>query len=70
MNQGEKRSTLSHFFVHQDDILKALEYNEKIDCIYVDFSRAYDKVDHVILLYKIRKIGIIGEIRIYHFLTD
>ena len=40
--------------------------------VYPDFSNAFDKVDHGILLHKLRTVGITGNIGIwlFHFLTD
>ena len=56
------RSTLSQLLQHQDEILSALEDGANLDCIYLDFSKAYDKVDHGILLHKIKGMGISGKI--------
>ena len=50
-------ATLSQLLQHQDDILKALESGYNLDCIYLDFAKAYDKVDHGILLNKLKKFG-------------
>ena len=36
--------------------------------VYLDFSKAFDKVDHGILLHKLRAVEIIGYF--FHFLTD
>ena len=40
--------------------------------VYLDFSNVFDKVDHDILLHKLRAVGITGNIGIwlFHFLTD
>ena len=56
------RSTLSQLLEYQDDILKSLEDDDNLDSVYLDFSRAYDKVDHGILLHKMKKMGITGMI--------
>ena len=47
------RSTLSQLLEHQDTIVEALECGDNIDIIYLDFAKAYDKVDHSTLLHKI-----------------
>ena len=57
-----QRSTLSQLLQQQDEILKALESGENIDCVYLDFAKAYDKVDHGILLHKLKALGISGHI--------
>ena len=58
----EKRSTLSQLLQHHDEILKALEQGENIDSIYTDFAKAFDKVDHGILLNKLKKMKISGKL--------
>ena len=49
-----------------------LDNNSSVDMVYLDFSKAFDKVDHGILLHKLRAVGITGNIGIwlFHFLTD
>ena len=54
------RSTLSQLLQHQDDVLRSLEDGDNVDVIYLDFAKAYDKVDHGILIHKLKKIGITG----------
>ena len=67
----KNRSTLSQLLVHYENIVKALENGENIDVIYLDFKRAFDKVDFGILLHKIKQMGITGKIGrwIHNFLT-
>ena len=36
-----------------------------VDIIYLDFAKAFDKVDHGILLRKLREIGISGNLGIW-----
>ena len=57
-----KRSTLSQLLKHHDEILKALEEGENVDSIYTDFSKAFDKCDHGILLHKLKRMKINGKL--------
>ena len=65
-------SMLSQLLVHQDMILKALENHENIDSIYLDFMKAFHKMDHGILHHKLRQLGITGKIGrwIHNFLQN
>ena len=56
------RSTLSQLLEHQDQILKELEEGNNVDAVYLDFSKAFDKCDHGILLQKIKKLKIKGKL--------
>ena len=49
-----------------------LDNYSSVDMVYLDFSKAFDKVDHGILLHKLRAVGICGSIGVwlYHFLTN
>ena len=55
-----------------DNIMHMLDNNPSVDMVYLDFLKAFDKVDHVILLHKLRLPGISGNIGIWlnHFLTN
>ena len=46
--------------------------NNKSTVIYLDFSKAFDKVDHVILLHKLGELGITGRLGLcfFHFLNN
>ena len=56
------RSCLSQLLKQHDDILTNLMNNMETDVIYLDFAKAFDKVDHAILLQKLKNIGIDGEL--------
>ena len=49
-----------------------MEKSHNVDVIYLDFAKAFDKVDHDILLNKLKKIGINGTIGvwIHNFLSN
>ena len=66
------RSCLSQILNHYENILKDLIESREVDVIYLDFAKAFDKVDHGILLHKINDIGIKGKLGewIHNFLTN
>ena len=54
------RSTLTQLLTQHDHILKLLENGNNVDMIYLDFAKAFDKVDLGLLLRKIQGLGIRG----------
>ena len=66
------KSTLSQLLEHQDEILTALENGENLDAVYLDFSKAFDKCDHGILLHKMKRLNIKGKLGrwLKNFLTE
>lgn len=52
------RSTTSNLTVFTDYCTSQLESGYQIDTIYTDFSKAFDKISHVILLKKLWSMGI------------
>ena len=66
------RSCLTQLISHMDNILHILESDANADVVYLDFAKAFDKVDHRILLHKLNNIGIQGKLLkwIESFLTD
>ncbi|CAL4134844.1 unnamed protein product, partial [Meganyctiphanes norvegica] len=65
------RSTLSQLLNHVEDIIRTWEDGKATDTIYLDFAKAFDKVDHDILCHKMKQLGINGKVGIWirKFLT-
>ena len=65
------RSCLSQLLQHYDRIVKYMEDGKNIDVVYLDFSKAFDKLDFDITLNKLRSIGITGKLLrwIQNFIT-
>ena len=66
------RSCLTQLLAHYDNIISQLEEGHNVDVIYLDFAKAFDKVDFNILLHKLEKHGIQGKLLawIKEFLTN
>ena len=45
-----RRSAQSQLLVHYKDIYEAMEEGVRMDTVFLDFSKAFDKVDHDLLL--------------------
>lgn len=57
----KKRSCLTQLIDHVDHILKALNSGKEVDTIYLDYAKAFDKVDLHILLKKLQQYGVGGK---------
>lgn len=66
------RSCLSQLLCHYDNVMKLLEEGYNVDVVYLDFSKAFDKLDFSILLEKLKRLGIDGRLGkwLYSFLTN
>ena len=67
------RSTLTQLLQHYDAILEDLsEGGTAVDSVYLDFSKAFDRVDHGVLFHKLRDLGIHGKLGVWiaAFLQD
>ena len=58
----KNRSTVSQLLAYMDSVLTKLEQGLEVDSIYLDFSKAFDKVDHGVLLAKMEKLKIKGKL--------
>ena len=56
------RSTLTQLLSHWDSILEGLESGEGVDAVYLDFSKAFDKVETGVLLHKLKDGKIMGKV--------
>ena len=56
------RSCLTQLLLHHDFVINQLESGSNVDVIYLDFAKAFDKVDHGIVLAKIKAMGIKGKL--------
>ena len=52
------RSCLTQLLHHFDDVLESLTNNSDFDSIYLDYAKAFDKVDHKLLIRKLVLYGI------------
>ena len=66
------RSTTTQLISTLENWYDGIYQNKDIDCLYVDFRKAFDVIPHKLLLYKAHKIGIRGKILnwIADFLKD
>ena len=56
------RSTLTQLLSHWDSILEGLEKGDGVDAVYLDFSKAFDKVETGVLLHKLRSSKVLGKV--------
>ena len=66
------RSTLSQLLHQIEHMIRAWEDGATTDTIYLDFAKAFDKVDHNILCHKLKRLGITGKVGVWikEFLSE
>lgn len=56
------RSTLSNLSVFLSFLHGAMDKQKQVDVVYTDFEKAFDRVDHIILIRKLEHLGIHGDL--------
>ena len=66
------RSTMTQLISYYEELLRGLEEGKNIDAVYLDFSKAFDKCCHQVLLERVRQHRISGKIGVFlhGFLTN
>ena len=66
------KSTCTNFAIYSNHIIKVIEEGMQLDSVYTDFKKAFDRVDHTILLHKCKNIGLSGSILqwLHSYLSD
>ena len=59
------RSTLTQLLAHWDVILDGLVEANGVDSVYLDFSKAFDKVETGVLLHKLRDSKVLGKVGVW-----
>ena len=57
----KSRSCLTQLLTHVQNVLDHLLSNSSVDTIYIDYAKAFDKVDHHILMTKLKLYGLSNE---------
>lgn len=56
------RSTVSNLVLLNEFITETMEGGSQVDVIYTDYSKAFDRIDHDLLLDKLHNLGIRGDL--------
>lgn len=56
------KSTITNLITYEQFIINAMEHKWQVDAIYTDFSKAFDTVNHDLLLCKLHNMGVRGKI--------
>ncbi|CAH0405112.1 unnamed protein product [Chilo suppressalis] len=58
----QKMSTVTNLSCFITDLSEELDRGRQVDAIYTDISKAFDKVNHIILLKKLHSVGVHGSL--------
>ena len=54
------RSTLTNLLIYNNYISKILAKYNQVDSVYLDFAKAFDSVNHSLLIFKLSRMGLRG----------
>ena len=55
------RSTVSNLACYLDSISESVDSKKQVDSVYLDFSKAFDSVCHLLLIHKLKSYGYSGQ---------
>lgn len=58
----KRRSTVTNLLIYTTHLFECLDKNKQVDSVYTDFRKAFDRVDHKLLLDKLAYNGIKGSL--------
>lgn len=58
----KRKSTVTNLLVYSDYLFNSMDKRTQVDAIYTDFRKAFDKVDHLLLIQKLAYNGITGSL--------
>jgi len=58
MDFGLKKSEFTNLLTYHTDLINSIENGVQIDSVYTDFSKAFDKVNHYLLIILLQRFGL------------
>lgn len=55
-----KKSVFTNLLIYHTDLISSIENGCQIDTVYTDFSKAFDRVNHNLLIFKLQRFSLNG----------